>query len=134
MNLRPLNARGANACILRSGPKTKWDKDRGKEPTRDKADYPWFWGWDELTPDFAGGSEFDGNRWNDLHYKRATKQSARDRQRTTARQLVLKSFLLNRSRCGRTSGPKPLGAKVHKHRYRADYLQSSRRAHSGEAI
>ena len=49
MNIRPfmtartLNARGANACILRATPKIKWDKDRGKEPTRDKADYPWFW-------------------------------------------------------------------------------------------
>ena len=83
MTARPLNGRGANACILRSSPKIKWDKDRGKEPTRDKSDYPWFWGWDELTPDFAGGAEFDGNRWNDLHYRRATKQSARDRQRTS---------------------------------------------------
>jgi hypothetical protein len=86
MNIRPfmaartLNARGANACILRSTPKIKWDKDRGKEPTRDKADYPWFWGWDESTSDFAGGAEFDGNRWNDLHYSHATKQSARDRR------------------------------------------------------
>lgn len=79
MSARTLNARGANACILRATPKIKWDKDRGKEPTRDKADYPWFWGWDESTADFAGNVEFDGNRWNDLHYSRATKQSARDR-------------------------------------------------------
>jgi len=87
MNIRPfmaartLNARGANACILRATPKIKWDKDRGKEPTRDKADYPWFWGWDEATADFAGGATFDGNRWNDLHYSRAVKQAARDRFR-----------------------------------------------------
>lgn len=86
MNIRPfmtagtLNARAANTCILRSAPKIKWDKDRGKEPTRDKADYPWFWGWEESSADFAGGAEFDGNRWNDLHYSRAVKQSARDRQ------------------------------------------------------
>lgn len=85
MNIRPfmaartLNARGANACILRATPKIKWDKDRGKEPTRDKADYPWFWGWDEAAADFAGGATFDGNRWNDLHYTRAVKQAARDR-------------------------------------------------------
>ena len=72
MTARTLNARGANACILRATPKIKWDKDRGKEPTRDKADYPWFWGWDEATADFAGGAEFDGNRWNDLHYSRAS--------------------------------------------------------------
>lgn len=85
MNIRPfmtartLNARGANACILRATPKIKWDKDRGKEPTRDKADYPWFWGWDGATADFAGGAAFDGNRWNDLHYSRAVKQAAHDR-------------------------------------------------------
>ena len=86
MNIRPfmaartLNARGANACILRATPKIKWDKDRGKEPNRDKADYPWFWGWDEATADFAGGAAFDGNRWNDLHYSRAAKQAARGRR------------------------------------------------------
>lgn len=87
MNIRPfmtartLNARGANACILRTTPRIKWDKDRGKEPNRDKADYPWFWGWDEAGADFAGGASFDGNRWNDLHYSRALKQAARDRHR-----------------------------------------------------
>ena len=85
MNIRPfmaartLNARGANACILRTTPKIKWDKDRGKEPNRDKADYPWFWGWDKSTKDFVGGKDFDGNRWNELHYSRAVKQAARDR-------------------------------------------------------
>jgi hypothetical protein len=89
MNIRPfmtartLNARGANTCILRSTPKIKWDKDRGKEPTRDKTDYPWFWGWDESSVNFAGGTKFDGNRWNDLHYSRATKHSARDRHRAS---------------------------------------------------
>jgi hypothetical protein len=76
MTARPLNARGANACILRA----KWDKDRGKEPSRDKADYPWFWGWDEQRTDFAGGSGSDDNRWNDLHYSRAAKQAARVRR------------------------------------------------------
>ena len=57
------------------------DKDRGKEPNREKADYPWFWGWDEAALDFGGGKAFDGNRWNDLHYSRAVKQAARDRHR-----------------------------------------------------
>lgn len=79
LTARPLNARGANACILRTTPKIKWDKDRGKEPARGKTDYPWFWGWDETTSNFAGGTAFDGNRWNDLHYSRVAKQSARDR-------------------------------------------------------
>jgi hypothetical protein len=80
MTARPLGARAKGACILRATPRIKWDKDRGKEPTRDKADYPWFWGWNETTSDFAGGATFDGNRWNDLHYSRAAKQAARDRR------------------------------------------------------
>lgn len=79
MAARPLNARGKNACILRVAPKLKWDKDRGKEPTRERADFPWFWGWDEETRDFLGGKEFDGNRWSDLHYSRAVKLAARER-------------------------------------------------------
>jgi hypothetical protein len=89
MNIRPfvtarvLNGRGANGCILRNPPKIKWDKDRGKEPLRDGTDYPWFWGWDESSGDFAGGAEFDGNRWNDLHYSRAAKKSACDRHRAS---------------------------------------------------
>jgi hypothetical protein len=82
MIAKPLNTRGKNACILRSTPKIKWDKDRGKEPQRPKRDFPWFWGWDEQTQDFAGGRDFDGNRWNDLHYKRAVKQAARERAKT----------------------------------------------------
>lgn len=79
MTARPLNSRGANACILRSVPKIKWEKDRGKEARHDSAEYPWLWSWDETTANFAGGAEFDGNRWNDLHYCRAVKQAARDR-------------------------------------------------------
>ena len=78
-----LGARARGACILRTTPKIKWDKDRGKEPQRPREDYPWFWGWDPDDPnvavDFVGGREFDGNRWNDLHYTRAFKQAARDR-------------------------------------------------------
>ena len=77
MTAKPWNARGKNACILRAAPKVKWDKDRGKEPTREKAEFPWFWGWDESAQDFVGGNEFDGNRWNNLHYGRAAKLAAR---------------------------------------------------------
>jgi len=79
MTAKPLNARGKNACILRVAPRIKWDKDRGKEPTREKAEFPWFWGWDSQASDFLGDSEFDGNRWNDLHYSRAVKLAARER-------------------------------------------------------
>ena len=86
---KPLNARGKNACILRSTPKVSWDKDRGKEPQRAKADFPWFWSWEKATDDqmsgkqpFLGtGSEPDGNRWNDCHYSTATKEAARERHK-----------------------------------------------------
>lgn len=84
MTARPLGAKAKGACILRATPKIKWDKDRGKEPNRDKADYPWFWGWDEASGNFAGGATFDGNRWNDLHYSRSVKQAARDRHAAKA--------------------------------------------------
>jgi hypothetical protein len=65
--------------IFRKAPKIKWEKDRGKEPKRAKRDFPWFWSWDEERQDFAGGREFDGNRWNDLHYSNKTKREARAR-------------------------------------------------------
>jgi len=81
MMAKPLNARGKNVCILRAMPKIKWDKDRGKEPMRDRVGFPWFWGWDGVTADFVGGNVFDGNRWNDLHYSNQAKKSARARSR-----------------------------------------------------
>lgn len=40
MTAKPLNARGKKVSILRVTPKIKWDKDRGKEPTRDKVAFP----------------------------------------------------------------------------------------------
>ena len=80
MTARPLGAHAKNACILRRAPNIRWTKDRGKEPMRDKEDFPWFWGWDEASSDFPGGSKFDGNRWNDLHYSNAFKRAAHARQ------------------------------------------------------
>lgn len=79
MIAKPLNARGVSASILRATPRIHWRKDKGREVRRSKSDFPWFWGWDESAPDFEEGKEFDGNRWNDLHYSRATKLAARDR-------------------------------------------------------
>jgi hypothetical protein len=79
MMAKPLNARGRSACILRVTPKIKFDKDRGKDSSRAKPEYPWLWGWDGQSPDFLGGSECDGNRWNDLHYSRSLKIAARER-------------------------------------------------------
>jgi hypothetical protein len=79
MTATPLIPRSRSSCILRATPKIKWEKDRGKEPYREKDDFPWFWSWDQSTkPDFAGGQSFDGNRWNDLHYSPSTKQAVRD--------------------------------------------------------
>lgn len=83
MTARPLGVKAKGACILRATPKIKWDKDRGKEPSRDKEDYPWFWGATGTEKDFEGGDKFDGNRWNDLHYSRTAKQAARERRATT---------------------------------------------------
>jgi hypothetical protein len=78
MNIRPF----ATADILRKRVKIKWDKDRGKEPVREQKDFPWFWGWDGKTQDFAGaGTEPDGNRWNDLHYTNNAKQAAHEAQK-----------------------------------------------------
>ena len=77
------------AGILRWKPNIKWAKDRGKEPTdlRPKLEFPWFWscpsdGTIEERTDFSGGSKFDGNRWNDLHYTNACKEAARERKKT----------------------------------------------------
>ncbi|MCX7143414.1 MAG: N-6 DNA methylase [Proteobacteria bacterium] len=75
MNIRPF----ATADILRKRVKIKWDKDRGKEPVREKKEFPWFWGWDDGKQDFAGvGKEPDGNRWNDCHYTNDFKNTARE--------------------------------------------------------
>ena len=64
------------------------DVDEGRE-LRPREDYPWFWGCPgagmaaERT-DFLGGPEFDGNRWNDLHYTNAVKRTARSRSAVEA--------------------------------------------------
>jgi len=83
VNIRPFLASDmpngrAGAGVLRWKPNIKWTKDRGKEPERPKAEYPWFWGWDEKTIDFLGGKAFDGNRHNDCHYTNKAKHAARD--------------------------------------------------------
>ena len=105
----------AGAGILRVEPKIAWGKDRGKEALkprkrwkppwleddheadvdeerelRPRDDYPWFWGGRgggtlaERT-NFLGGPDFDGRRWNDLHYTTAFKQAARSRTEPEAR-------------------------------------------------
>ena len=91
------------AGILRWKPNIKWTKDRGKEPQhlkpkrkgdppepyRPKADFPWFWFCPGDGPatgrtDFQGRPQFDGARWNDLHYTTAAKREARRRAQRDA--------------------------------------------------
>ena len=78
----------AGAGVVRWKPNIKWGKDRGKEPEelRRREDFPWFWGCPGVgsaaeRTDFqtAPDAEFDGNRWNDLHYTRGIKRAARER-------------------------------------------------------
>jgi hypothetical protein len=89
VNIRPFlsvpDSKAKGAGILRVKPKIKWDKDRGKELHRSADDYPWFWGWDEKTTDFAGGPEFKGERFNDCHYTLEFKRQARERAKREAR-------------------------------------------------
>jgi hypothetical protein len=80
LTVRDVSKKGAG--ILRWKPNIKWDKDRGSEPQRPKAQFPWFWSClpedkpDHVT-DFTGGAEFTGERWNNLHYTLAAKIAAR---------------------------------------------------------
>lgn len=88
LNIRPFMADDIpggrkGAGILRVKPNIHWRKDRGKEPSRDQQRFPWFWsctgnGATSERTDFLGGAEFDGNRWNDLHYTKAAKHAARE--------------------------------------------------------
>jgi hypothetical protein len=82
LTVRDVGKKGAG--ILKFKPNIKWDKDRGSEPQRPKAQFPWFWSClpedkDEHVTDFAGGAEFTGERWNNLHYTLAAKKAARAR-------------------------------------------------------
>lgn len=65
MNIRPF----FEADALRKKPNIKWKKDRGKDPTREKEQYPWFW----------NDREFVGERVNDIHLSLKEKQEAREK-------------------------------------------------------
>lgn len=65
MNVRPF----VEAGVLRKNPNVKWTKDRGNEPQREKAEFPWFW----------AGDKPNTERVNDVHLTTAEKQAARDR-------------------------------------------------------
>ncbi len=90
LNIRPFMSEDLpggrkGAGILRTKPNIHWRKDRGKEPFREKESFPWFWncpgdGTCTERTDFKGRGDFDGNRWNDLHYTNAAKTTARARR------------------------------------------------------
>jgi hypothetical protein len=81
LNIRPFlmaqDVGKKGAGVLRSRPNIKWEKDRGKEPKGDKADFPWFWCESEPEQDPAGERGFAGHRWNDVHLSLAHKRAFR---------------------------------------------------------
>jgi hypothetical protein len=84
LNIRPFmlatDVGKKGAGILRNKPGIKWDKDRGKEPKRDKAEYPWFWCEEEPDTDPVGGKNYPDkdNRWNNVHLTLEQKRKARE--------------------------------------------------------
>ena len=73
VNIRPFLAEDVpggkkGAGILRAKPNVHWRKDRGKEPQRDAANFPWF---------YDADGRFRGERVNDVHLKVADKRAAR---------------------------------------------------------
>ena len=76
LNVRPFMAQDLpdgkrGAGILRAKPHIHWKKDRGKEPLRDRAQFPWFW----------KNGKFTGERVNDVHLRIAEKRAARAERR-----------------------------------------------------
>ena len=73
LNIRPfmtgdLPGGKKDAGILRARPNIRWKKDRGKEPAREQAQFPWFW----------NNGRFTGERVNDIHLTNAEKHAARE--------------------------------------------------------
>ena len=74
LNIRPFMADDVpggkkGAGILRAKPNIHWKKDRGKEPSRDQEQFPWFW----------RNGAFTSERVNDVHLTIAKKQDSRKR-------------------------------------------------------
>ena len=73
LNIRPFMAEDLpqgkkGAGVLRAKPNIHWKKDRGKEPMRNKDQFPWLW----------NNGNFTGERVND-DWTKAEKHAARDR-------------------------------------------------------
>jgi hypothetical protein len=79
-NIRPFLLAGdvgkRGAGLFRAVSLKLKDKDRGNEPRRPKADYPWFWCAEKPGTDPQGGEEFVGSRWNSVHLTLARKKEA----------------------------------------------------------
>lgn len=77
-NIRPFILAGdagkRGAGLFRAIPLALKDKDRGTEPKRPKAEYPWLWCEDAPGTDPKGGKDFIGTRWNNVHLTLARKQ------------------------------------------------------------
>ena len=74
LNIRPFMAEDLpggkkGAGVLRAAPNIHWKKDRGKEPRRNKEQFPWFW----------NNGNFTGERVNNVHWTKAEKHAARSR-------------------------------------------------------
>lgn len=89
LNIRPFILAGdvgtTGAGLLRANPGIEWKPnpkkpfkpDRGTEPLREKADYPWFWCEEDPGTDPTGGDAFTGKRWNTTHLTLARKAQAK---------------------------------------------------------
>ncbi|MCY4508058.1 MAG: N-6 DNA methylase, partial [Acidobacteria bacterium] len=79
-----LRRRGKGSRRGQNGADHEGERNQDRE-LRPREGYPWFWGCSrdasaaERT-DFLGGPDFDGNRWNNLHYTNAAKRAARSRK------------------------------------------------------
>ncbi|HOX63494.1 MAG TPA: N-6 DNA methylase, partial [Verrucomicrobiota bacterium] len=80
-NIRPFLLAGdvakKGAGLFRAVPLKLKESDRGTEPERPRADYPWFWCEEDPGTDPSGGRNFVGTRWNTTHLTLATKRAAR---------------------------------------------------------
>jgi hypothetical protein len=83
VNIRPFivgqTVDNGSASILRVRPTINWKKSAGRETQGRREEFPWLFGWDELTRDWPGASILSGERHNNCHYSNEAKQSARKR-------------------------------------------------------
>jgi hypothetical protein len=85
LNIRPfllagdVGAKGAGLFRAKPGIDPKPKPDRGTEPQRPKADYPWFWCAEDPSTDPEGGKDPTGRRWNTAHFSLERKQAARSK-------------------------------------------------------